>query len=306
MLDDLTKEIKAQLYERVKSPLFGAFAFSWVAWNYRGLLAAISDMPFKDRMGYLDGLYPTGPDWLWHCLGGPLLTAVGLLLVYPWPARWIYSYWANQQKELKKVQQRIEDEMPITQEEANALRKAGIAQGKEYQAQLKELAADNKELKASMKLLQEENARLTTERDQFGEAAKKAQEQVAPALANVLAQHPPTVSTDPSVVFPKNAAHFLNEVSLDSLSEKQRMGLRDLLGAGEAVRLAFLSLVALDGDGDLDSIARGAGLSKIETRHGLDSLRQRELVSLTGGNWRLTADGRAAAVHLALTGGVKK
>lgn len=45
MLDDLTKEIKAQLYERVKSPLFGAFALSWAAWNSRSSWATRAMMP---------------------------------------------------------------------------------------------------------------------------------------------------------------------------------------------------------------------------------------------------------------------
>lgn len=193
MLDDLTKEIKAQLYERVKSPLFGAFALSWVAWNYRALLAVLSKMTFQETLVYLETVYPSAWHWAGYCFAGPLLTAVAFLLAYPHPARWIYSYWATQQKELKKVQQRIEDETPLTQEEANALRKAGLAQEREFQAQLKELAASNKELEERVKLLQEENVRLTTERDQFGNAAKKAQEQAAPGLASVLAAHPPTV-----------------------------------------------------------------------------------------------------------------
>lgn len=186
MLDDLTKEIKAQLYERVKSPLFGAFALSWVAWNYRALLAVISDMPFKDRMVYLDGLYPSLEDQFLHCLWWPLLTATLFLLAYPWPARGMYWYWAWQQKELKKVQQGIEDETPITQEEANALRKEGLAQAKEYKTQLKEFAASNKELEERIKLLQEDSLRLERERDMALEAAKKAQEELSQHLAEVL------------------------------------------------------------------------------------------------------------------------
>lgn len=186
MLDDLTKEIKAQLYERVKSPLFGAFALSWVAWNYRALLAVVADMPFKDRMIYLDGLYPSIEDRLLHGLGWPLLTATLFLLIYPWPARGMYWYWARQQKELKKVQQKIEDDTPITQEEANALRKEGLAQAKEYQSQLKELAASNRELEERIKLLQEDSVRLERERDTFSEAAKKTQEELAQHQAEML------------------------------------------------------------------------------------------------------------------------
>ncbi|MBS1141571.1 MAG: hypothetical protein H6R13_3024 [Proteobacteria bacterium] len=306
MLDDLTKEIKAQLYERVKSPLFGAFALSWAAWNYRALLALVSDLKFADKMAFIDKAYPTALDLTLHGALGPLISALLFLWLYPYPARFMYSYWAKQQKELKKVQQSIEDETPLTQEEANALRKAGFAQAKEYQTQLKELSATNKELEERIKLLQEESIRLTTERDQFGEAAKKAQEQAAPALASVLAEHSPSVSKDPNVVFAGSIRRSRDQVTFDSLSEKQRVGLRNAVGDKREIQLTLLALVELDGDGDLESIAGAAGLGKIETRHGLDSLRQRDFVSTTGGKWHLTTDGRAAAVNLGLTGGIKK
>lgn len=194
MLDDLTKEIKAQLYERVKSPLFGAFAFSWVGWNYRGLLATVSDMPFKDRMDFLDSLYPTAMEWLWHCLGGPLLTAVGLLVIYPWPARWIYSYWAKQQKKLKQVQQSIEDETPLTQEEARALRKTSLAQAAELEADIAKQSQLVKELNERLRIAAEDAFRISSERDQFAAIAKKAHEELSQHMAEVFHEEPLAVS----------------------------------------------------------------------------------------------------------------
>uniref|UniRef100_Q47D47 Uncharacterized protein n=1 Tax=Dechloromonas aromatica (strain RCB) TaxID=159087 RepID=Q47D47_DECAR len=303
MLDDLTKEIKAQLYERVKSPLFGAFAFSWVAWNYRALLALVSDLEFADKMAFIDKAYPTAWELSLHGALGPLISALLFLWLYPYPARFMYSYWAKQQKELKKVQQSIEDETPLTQEEANALRKAGFAQAKEYQSQLKELSATNKELEERMKLLQEENGRLATERDQFGEAAKKAQEQAAPGLASVLAQHPPSVSKDAAVIFPNGDIRSKGKViSIDSLSDEQRFQLTQEIGNGAEIQRVMLALVVLDGEGDFDSIAGVAGLGKIETRHGLEVLRSEELVSASANSvkWFLTSSGRSLAVRLGL------
>ena len=52
MLDDLSKSIKASLYERATSPLFGAFVISWLAWNYRFVLTVISSMSAKEKFSY--------------------------------------------------------------------------------------------------------------------------------------------------------------------------------------------------------------------------------------------------------------
>lgn len=178
MFDDLTKEIKAQLYERVKSPLFGAFAFSWVGWNYRAVLGVVSELSFKERMAYLDVLYPTWQEWGWHCFAGPLVTALVFLLAYPLPARWMYSYWAGQQKKLKEVQQKIEDETPLTQEEANALRKVSREQVATLEAKLLEQQQLNSELSERLRLTSVETERLTKEQDQFSADAKKSREEL--------------------------------------------------------------------------------------------------------------------------------
>ncbi len=186
MLDDLTKEIKAQLYERVKSPLFGAFALSWVGWNYRAILAVLSKMTFPETLAYLDKLYPSNFDWLWHCFGGPLVTATLFLLIYPWPARAMYWYWATQHKKLKKVQQDIEDETPLTQEEATVLRKTSLEQVATLEAKILEQRQLSNELNERLREAAAEHIRLVGERDQFSEAAKKAQEELAQHLAEVL------------------------------------------------------------------------------------------------------------------------
>lgn len=190
MLDDLTKEIKAQLYERVKSPLFGAFALSWAAWNYRPLLAVLSGMSFQEKLAYLDTLYPSGWYWLGYCLAGPLASAVGFLLVYPHPARWMYRYWANQHKALKKVQQEIEDETPLTQEEAKALRKTSLAQVAEVQAQMQDMSQTIRELNERIRGATDELLRVTKERDQFAESDKKAREELSQHMAEVIHNAP--------------------------------------------------------------------------------------------------------------------
>ena len=56
MLDDFTKSIRSTLYDRVTSPLFGAFFISWCIWNYKLLFVLASSMPVKDKFGYIENV----------------------------------------------------------------------------------------------------------------------------------------------------------------------------------------------------------------------------------------------------------
>lgn len=296
MLDDLTKEIKAQLYERVKSPLFGAFALSWVAWNYRPLLAVTSGMTFQEKLAYLDSLYPSTLSWLTCSLGAPLLTAVLFLLAYPYPARWIYRYWANQHKELKKVQQEIEDETPMTQEEAKALRKTSLAQIAEVQAQMRDMSQMNRELNERLKEAAEENLRLATERGQYQTALQKSEEELRPHLERIIQKD--TLNDSRPVIEPRKSTKF---IQLESLSTDVREQLFRLVGSKESVQRVFLSFVTLDGRASVEEVAAVTDSSQIDAQYGLDELKTKGLVVRGGDKWALTSDGRALAVRLNLT-----
>lgn len=294
MLDDLTKEIKAQLYERVKSPLFGAFALSWVAWNYRPLLAVTSGMTFQEKLTYLDSLYPSTLSWLTCSLGAPLLTAVLFLLAYPYPARWIYRYWANQHKELKKVQQEIEDETPMTQEEAKALRKASLAQVMEAQGQLRDMAQTNRELNERLKAATDESLRLVSERGAFEQAAKKAEEQLSPRRTALLTPA---------------RAHIRKAVSLDaakrlysSLSTDMKGALGERFGTDQTILDVFLLLVAAGGEAYADLLSDYLDANPIDIKFALSVLARDGVAEETnGGAYTLTDEGASIAQELNLT-----
>ena len=123
MIDDLSKTIKAQLYERINSPLLGSFLLSWATWNYRFIVTLFSEMSVEKTFIYIDQtLYPT---WLyasWILFIGPAITAAFLIFIYPYPAKFVYEYARNRQKELKEIQQKIDDETPLTRQEAREIR----------------------------------------------------------------------------------------------------------------------------------------------------------------------------------------
>lgn len=301
MLDDLTKEIKAQLYERVKSPLFGAFAFSWVVWNYRALLAAVADLSFKDRMAYLDGLYPSLEAWGWYCLGGPLLTALGFLVVYPWPARLMYWYWAYQQKELKKIQQSIEDEMPLTQEEAKALRKTSLSQVAEVENRLREMMQVNREMTERLKQAEEDIHRITLERDQFEMAALKADEQLVPLREKLARQNLAKNRDGLSKLTIYPATYPKVSPRMELVSEAQMASLAQKIGEDKSAQKLFFSLLRYDGEAVAGDLFEDSGLGPLVAQKGIERLVKQGVVVKHGERWALSSEGADIALSLKLT-----
>lgn len=123
MIDDIIKDFKASLYERTASPLFVTFIASWVVWNYKLLIVILSGAELDAKLAKLSESIP--PDLyqqIFQFAVGPLIAAFAYLLLYPIPSRWIYRYWQSQQKKLKETRQQIEDETPLTREEARQIR----------------------------------------------------------------------------------------------------------------------------------------------------------------------------------------
>jgi len=81
--------------------------------------------------------------------------------LYPFPARFVYRFHRTRLKELKAIQQQIEDETPMTQAEAVKLRRQVLRAGIEYDALYEKQTAEVKQLKELITSLQGEldNAR---------------------------------------------------------------------------------------------------------------------------------------------------
>lgn len=123
MTKDIINSIKVHMHERSTSPLFGAFAFSWIGWNYQFILTLFSDFKITDKLLFIDNvLYPT----IWHniFLGFviPLITAVCFIYFYPKPAKEIFKHWRKKQKEMNEERQKIEDETLLSVEDSRKIR----------------------------------------------------------------------------------------------------------------------------------------------------------------------------------------
>lgn len=165
------KSIRATLYDRTSSPLFGSFAISWVAWNLRLVIVIFSEMTVQQKFGYIDTILYADPLWRWLPLAlGPFLTTLVILFVYPWPAQWVYRFWRHRQRELKQIRQKIEDETPLTMQESKAIRRQVIEIQTEYETQLNrrgEEIARLKQMLADEQSAKTETAKILAEKDKL-------------------------------------------------------------------------------------------------------------------------------------------
>lgn len=148
MLEDLTKTIKAQLYERASSPLLASFALSWVAYNYRFVIVLVSSMTAHEKFQYIDNhLYQGFKEIALRGVLYPLLTSLFLIFIYPIPAKFVYEHWRKRHRELKEIQQRIDDETPLTKEDAREIRREAIKATAEYERELERRGIEVSRLK---------------------------------------------------------------------------------------------------------------------------------------------------------------
>ena len=155
MIEDVTKSIESSLYDRVSSPLFGAFTLSWGVWNYKLLLTLLSSMNVQSKIEHIETVLYS--DYQALILIGfiyPLITSVLFILIYPFPAKFIYQYWHSQQIQLKTIKQNIEDETPLTIEESREIRREILNLESQYEAELNRRSAENDRLRELVKELE--------------------------------------------------------------------------------------------------------------------------------------------------------
>lgn len=171
MNNELTKSIKAALYDRTVSPLFGAFLISWLAWNHRFVVVLLSSMDVAEKFSYIDeNIYGT---W-WPLVGNafllPLLTALFFIFAYPYPAKYVYEFWRHRQKELKLIRQKIEDETPLTMAESRVLREKLADVSFDYEQKLNRA---NDELEGAKRAISEVELREEALRKELDKAIKE-------------------------------------------------------------------------------------------------------------------------------------
>lgn len=119
------KSIKAFLYDRTSSPLFGAFIISWSIINYRVILTIFSGESLANKFEVINTLFQpidTGfflvSGALVHGFIYPVIATLSYIYLYPRLAKPVYKHSLKKQIELREVKQEEESNRLLTLEES--------------------------------------------------------------------------------------------------------------------------------------------------------------------------------------------
>lgn len=129
-MDDMYKSIKAFLYDRTSSPLFGAFLTSWLLVNFKIVLTIFSSEDLVTKFQIIENLFSITVFeqqhyWLGffvHSLLLPAVLTVSYIYLYPLLAKPVYEHSLRKQRELREVRQTAENESLLSVEESHKIR----------------------------------------------------------------------------------------------------------------------------------------------------------------------------------------
>lgn len=122
MLKELQDSVKARLYDFQSTPFLASVIISWILINHKYLLIYFSNDSLKDKITMLNDY--DFSFWICSCAYNvffPILFGLFYVFVYPKINKYFYDFTLQKRKELKKIKQKIEDETPLSQKEANEL-----------------------------------------------------------------------------------------------------------------------------------------------------------------------------------------
>jgi hypothetical protein len=131
-MDDILKSIKAYLYDRSTSPLFGAYISAWLIWNYRVIVILISSESVASKFSAIDNYFSNinitvlGHSYyinghMFNSLIIPSIATSIYLYVYPLLAKPVYEHSLRKNKELREAKHNAEESRLLTIEESHAI-----------------------------------------------------------------------------------------------------------------------------------------------------------------------------------------
>ncbi len=119
MLNDFRKSIQSVLYERVQSPVSGAFFFSWIVWNWKLIFYLIfSNVLISERINFVQENYIN----IWNNLIYPFASTVFLIVIYPFITTAGYWVWLKFKTWQINIRNDIEKNQLLTLEQSITIR----------------------------------------------------------------------------------------------------------------------------------------------------------------------------------------
>lgn len=177
-LSDIRKSVASVLYERLTSPFYGAFFFSWLVWNWRVwyvLVFAEFNATLKynnvecTKLEYLEQLLHNPIDVVWVPLLGSFIASV----VIPFLANgyfWMglqFTHWKRRQ------QQRVYQQRLLTFEESVRIQSLVDQKGEEHRQEKNRLKEDLESVTAELEALRR-NSNTLRFRERTSDAKQEA------------------------------------------------------------------------------------------------------------------------------------
>lgn len=286
-MGDFWKDFKFQISERLTNPLLGSFIASWFIWNWNLPLVLLFGNGYSERLQVVQSLIDVSGAYYFQLWAYPLVSAGVFILVYPFVARLVYWYWESQQKKIKAMRQKIEDETPITQEEATRLRRFNRDRLRELEIQIEEWQRRYQEVQKRLADRDNDCEKLDSDRESLIEEILNLKSKVS--TTDVFDSDS---KLEPGSSVPQIYAQFQEEAIQ---AAKAAVPFED-----EQAFATLLAFVKAQG-GTAQDIAEAGGLNRIYVDYGIDRLIEKGMLERgTAGRLRLSDRGKMLVVKSGL------
>lgn len=281
------KDFKFQISERLTNPLLGSFIASWFVWNWNLILVLLFGNGYTERLQVVQSVIDGSGAYYFQLWAYPLLSAGVFILVYPFVARMVYWYWENQQKKIKAMRQRIEDETPITQEEATRLRRFNRDRLRELEIQIEEWQRRYQEIQKRL-----------ADRDNDCEKLDSVQESMIEEILNLKSKLPTADVFDGDSKLETSSS--LPKIYAQFSEEALKVAQAALPFEDEQAFATLLAFVKAQG-GTAQDVAEAGDLNRIYVDYGIDRLMEKGILERgTAGRLRLSDRGKMLVVKSGL------
>lgn len=179
MYEEIIKSARASLNERLASPLMGSFIISWVLWNYKFLVILFSSSSVIETFELIKDIsFPDTSALLLRGIIFPGLTAAAYIFLYPYPAKFVYEFTRNRQKEINDIRRRIDDETPLTLEESRKIKAELFRVEQAHREQIDNKNIEIQQLKEEVSLLRSSQPSTKSEVKKVALTSKFSSEQL--------------------------------------------------------------------------------------------------------------------------------
>ncbi|KQO26315.1 hypothetical protein ASF11_00955 [Acidovorax sp. Leaf76] len=148
---DFFSSIREYVRDKTANPFWGAYVLAWVAVNFRLIVVLLASGEAAQKIAYIDDtLYPSLTVWLVRFWLGPMALAAFFVVASPFLQRWVTTFTRARDAETIRQLLRIEEQEPLTKEQADRLRKQLHDERARRMAEVDELKAENDELRQQL------------------------------------------------------------------------------------------------------------------------------------------------------------